>query len=497
MQSDKFDKRTREAAENHHPAYDEQAWEKMSKLLDKHLPEKEEKKRRFIFFIFLFLLLGGSTWLLTTRPWEREEKTVGIQNDIPRNPAQDQSDVIQQTIPGRQDSETVKLQQQQSPSPGTGESKNGAGTIIEPPGSTPGQSEQANQSKEDYILNDKAAINIASEKSTSSQTTDTRPLLVRNTKTGERVPNPQDKKSLPVKKDSPKNEPANLNAAISPNEKSETSVADKNANENTLPKNRQETAQPLKPDLVKNNEPNTDGKATQEQTDAKDVVKSELPPKENPAKDSVANGAKKSPRKSRKNSLVFTISAGPDVSVVGSNQLGKTRMVTGLGLSYTIREKFTISSGFYSARKIYSAGPSDYKAPPEFYQAYPFLEKVDANCRVYEIPVSLAYNFGKRKSQHWFVSAGLSTFLMNEEGYTYFYKYTPTGNTFTNNWKVKNENSHFFSVGTFSAGYRKQVGKRISLSAEPYLKIPFAGVGYGKVKLNSGGVLFSMGIKLF
>jgi hypothetical protein len=33
--------------------------------------------------------------------------------------------------------------------------------------------------------------------------------------------------------------------------------------------------------------------------------------------------------------------------------------------------------------------------------------------------------------------------------------------------------------------------------AEPYIKLPLTGVGYGKVKLNSGGVLFSIGVNPF
>ena len=41
MQFEEFDKKIKEAAEHHHPAYDEQAWGKMNKLLDKHMPQKE------------------------------------------------------------------------------------------------------------------------------------------------------------------------------------------------------------------------------------------------------------------------------------------------------------------------------------------------------------------------------------------------------------------------------------------------------------------------
>ena len=59
MQSDDFDKKIKEAAEHHHPAYEEKAWEQMEKLLDKHLPVKKEDRRRII-FLLLFLLLGRS-----------------------------------------------------------------------------------------------------------------------------------------------------------------------------------------------------------------------------------------------------------------------------------------------------------------------------------------------------------------------------------------------------------------------------------------------------
>ena len=59
MQFDFFDKKIREAADRHHPSYDEQAWKRMRKLLDRHMPEEEENRRRFLFLIPLFLLLGG------------------------------------------------------------------------------------------------------------------------------------------------------------------------------------------------------------------------------------------------------------------------------------------------------------------------------------------------------------------------------------------------------------------------------------------------------
>src|SRR5688572_744288 len=55
MWSDDIHKKMDDAGESHYPAYDEKAWEKMSSLLDKHLPEKK-KKRRFIFLLLPLVL---------------------------------------------------------------------------------------------------------------------------------------------------------------------------------------------------------------------------------------------------------------------------------------------------------------------------------------------------------------------------------------------------------------------------------------------------------
>ncbi|MBK7307238.1 MAG: hypothetical protein IPI88_09460 [Chitinophagaceae bacterium] len=53
----------REAANNHHPAYNDKAWEKMELQLDKHLPQKNDR-RRMIFFLLFFLLLGAGTFFI-------------------------------------------------------------------------------------------------------------------------------------------------------------------------------------------------------------------------------------------------------------------------------------------------------------------------------------------------------------------------------------------------------------------------------------------------
>src|SRR5882757_8584562 len=65
MQFEQFDDKVKQAAEQHHPNYDEKAWTRMEKLLDQHLPQEGDRRRRFIFFIlFSLLLIGGAAWFM-------------------------------------------------------------------------------------------------------------------------------------------------------------------------------------------------------------------------------------------------------------------------------------------------------------------------------------------------------------------------------------------------------------------------------------------------
>jgi hypothetical protein len=155
-----------------------------------------------------------------------------------------------------------------------------------------------------------------------------------------------------------------------------------------------------------------------------------------------------------------------------------------------------LRAGFYYARKLYSATPADYK-PGAPLPSPDYLYRIDADCKVYEIPILLSYNFKRGKKYNLFAGAGLSSYLMKKESYDYIYKYPGDDTEHKYNWSVSDQNRHFFSVMTLSAGYEQKIGKRLSISAEPYLKLPLSGVGEGKVKLNSAGVLFSLNYSPF
>ena len=206
-------------------------------------------------------------------------------------------------------------------------------------------------------------------------------------------------------------------------------------------------------------------------------------------------------KKSKKTSSGFannfgvSISAGPDISGVHANKIGRLTAIFGAGLNYSVSKNFSIRSGFYISKKIYSVDGNDYDLQGGN-TGYASLQNVEANCTVYEIPLKIDYNFKKLKNHNWFVSTGLSSYLMKKENYDYYYK-TPAGQLYNKDYTINNKNKHFFAVLSLSAGYQYYLNNQFSIAAEPYINLSLKGVGEGKVKLNSGGIMMTLKMKPF
>jgi len=425
MLFDNFDKKIKEAAEQHHPAYDENAWRKMESLLNEHLPQQKDR-RRFLFLALTVLLLGGGVFFLLSKPYAKNSDAVAKQTN---------SSTISKTQTDKTDKNTAVVQ------PGiyntNAESANdNSGTGI----TTKIAGKAQNPIADDRIL--------ASRQ--SKQKVDKNELLLNNTAA-------DGNKDIMVSQPENKNDEgleapltSHTNAGIA---KDKNPVNSPVANEKEISNNMQQLQ----------------GSATK---------------KANP----------KNGRPEARNGFSFFVSAGPDVSKAQNSKAGKLTMAWGLGVAYTLN-RFTLKTGVFSANKKYWAGPDDYKlsyTPPANLK----FMGADANCRVIEIPVKLSYNFAEKNKSSWFAGAGLSSYLMKREDYLYEYK-SNTGGSYYHSYEAKNENKHYFSVVNLSGGYSYQLSKTISLSAEPYVEVPLTGIGTGKVHLNSGGVLFTVGVSPF
>jgi len=437
MPFEETDKKITEAAENHHPSYDEKAWEKMNMLLDKHMPVQEKKKRRVAFLLFLFLITGGGAAYLL------------LNGDT---------------------------------------SKKIVSATTEQSSSQPTTTDNATHNQTENIESIKPTGTELSENEKTSNAVKATPVI-----------------SFPVvKKPNENKNKRNLSTTPVKKSKDQDLTNGLPANQNPgLPVNQNSTLNP-DPSINKSgnvSNPNPDP-VTQNKSDISSTKKEEPADVLNPAKNQPVNAetpqasTKSSKKKQGKgNGLFISASVGPDVGAVGGN-VGKIMPVYGLGLGYAFNDRVSIQTGFYSARKIYTADADDYNAPGWWWQFYPTLEKVDADCKVYEIPLLVNYNFSTNKKRNWFGTFGLSSYIMKEEKYTYHYK-TGTGQPAARNWEYYNENKHYFSVITLAGGYERKISNKFSVSLSSYLKLPWQGVGFGKVKLNSAGALLSANFKPF
>lgn len=438
MLSEQFDKKVKEAADNHHPSYDEGAWIRMEKLLNKHLPQKKDGRKRivFILFVFLFLLLGGGSYLMIAKPWQHE-------NSISHNNKNHRKNIPAgaEKYAGADNSEKTKSI--------SSVDNNKFFNPVEG-----GLAKRRQKSSTDIIYDEENTADVAYM-----------PVIKKN-KVGKKT----NDLSIPVKDHS--NTGAKEDEIFQQRDKADDIISEPLKEAAKAFESTNTTEQKLNNDIP---------------VDSIEKIGKEVPLK-------VAKRTKGNARKN--NSLTFSLSAGPDISFAGLGKPGKAKLLIGAGVGYTFRNKLTLRTGFYSARKIYSAGPEQYHPPAYSWISYYDLKDVDADCKVFEIPVSLSYIFSHTAKQNWFGSAGLSSYIMKSESYDYIYK-NSSGQLSTQNWTLKNKNKHYFSILTLSGGYERKINNTFSITAEPYLKIPVTGIGYGKVKLNSAGLLLSAGIRPF
>ncbi len=434
MLDDEINKRINEAAHGYHPSYEDEAWIRMEQMLDEHLPQKKDRRKVFFIFLFTVIIFAGLFFISYHR--EKSISSVSFSNTAPG---------INQAVNNKK----VELSAN-AHSKNTGSSKHEA--IVLP------INENVIPQKQKPIAPDVAAINVNQESFTKNNDGSAKIEIDKNSgTTGEKV---------------------TVEASAS-NNADKLSGTQGKANDNVLQE-----------------------RATRQVVNKISVTNGKDSTKNNQFADEKNHGQSKSANKpvmihkSLGTNFGISVSAGTEVSGLSVGKAGKLTVAYGAGLSFDLSRKLILRTGFYIDKKIYSVGKNDYHFQSGNSSNYNYLQSIDADCRVYEIPLVVNYNFSKIKNHSWFAAGGLSSYLMNKESYEYYYKY-PAGNTYDELWSISNKNKHYFAVLDLSAGYQYTLSKRFSLAAEPYLKLPFSGIGAGKIKLNSAGILFTMTMKPF
>ncbi|HLK31016.1 MAG TPA: hypothetical protein VKT28_20730 [Puia sp.] len=267
-------------------------------------------------------------------------------------------------------------------------------------------------------------------------------------------------------------------------------IADK-----TINKNNQEghAETDKKEDALKNNVANT---PVQKNDDAlKSTAKKEYnvvtKQTTNPMPEAVAGkkAAKTAVKLKKDFHFYAALMVGADISTVKMQSVKGVGGSVGLLLGYHFsRSRFNIETGIYwDTKKYYSAGEyfNKSKLPPGWQSEN--LLYVNGNCNMFEIPINVRYNFIQHKATTFFATAGLSSYIMNKEAYSYRLV-DNSGWAWDGDKSYYHSTQNWFSILNLSAGYEHHLGKIGDIRIEPYAKLPLSGIGLGSLSLSSLGL---------
>lgn len=182
-----------------------------------------------------------------------------------------------------------------------------------------------------------------------------------------------------------------------------------------------------------------------------------------------------------------TLTIAPDASALKIKDIQGLGNSVGLNLEYFFHPNISINAGAMYVFKTYQAGDG-------YSTGYvPAPSHVNGNCWVLDLPLNLRYYAFNQRLSRWYMTVGLSSYLMLKEKYDLEYtSYNYGGNAYGNSLEVQNKNKHYLNIVNLGIGYERVLTDRLSLQVEPYLKLPFTGIGEGSITLKSAGAFVGL-----
>lgn len=187
----------------------------------------------------------------------------------------------------------------------------------------------------------------------------------------------------------------------------------------------------------------------------------------------------------QKSKWALSAAVSADLSATGLEGFTDPGTMVGFAVEYYLADTWSVQTGATYAIKKYTALGSEYETP-EWISARPDdLLSAVAKCTVIDIPLNVRKYFHTKKGKTFFVSSGVSTYLMLREDYNY--EYTEERPNWEPFWRYENRNNHFLGILNLSVGYETPISKNLALGIEPFMKLPLTGIGEGRVRFLSFG----------
>jgi hypothetical protein len=199
-------------------------------------------------------------------------------------------------------------------------------------------------------------------------------------------------------------------------------------------------------------------------------------------------------------SLNIGFTFGPDYTNAGgmyNNQIGN---YIGLTLGYYLTDKLSINTGFIYTNKFYWSKAHNYffqqpsNISPVLYArsfaAPPPVDYINGASNIWELPLTLRYDFAHHNKTKFFANAGLSSYFMMKQTYIYFL-HSNQNQQLAYQISDNQQVNYWFGIADVSVGFEAEIGKGFSFQAEPFLKLPLRSMGNEDLRLTSYGFLMT------
>ncbi len=272
---------------------------------------------------------------------------------------------------------------------------------------------------------------------------------------------------------------------------------DKGEEETTLPLNKNNTAQ-RQPDETSQRiqETTTSNRLTEAELKKEDTTMASLKSGKDTlvTKDSslakretVAQKNKKKDAQTQRQPGFYGGLAGSfDASTIKLQRINKTGYGLQVLAGYRFSKHLSVETGLgWSLKNYYTKGKYFDKKKTDIPDAVN-IYFTNGDCKMFDVPLNVKYDFAFHKQSNLFLTAGLSSYFMKKENYSYTGDYW--GWVYDTTRHYNNSGANLLSVVNLSIGYQKEIGKHSSLRIEPYIKLPLHGIGIANLPITSTGI---------
>lgn len=218
-------------------------------------------------------------------------------------------------------------------------------------------------------------------------------------------------------------------------------------------------------------------------------------PKEEDTREAMIADEKSDEEKTSKSFPRFSITGlvSPDFSTTSLSKYSRPSNVFGLLIGYRVFNRITVMTGATKSLKRYEGYGQEYSPPEGYWRARTngiVPDEVEGKCGIIEVPVLVQVDVLQRMKNRLFFSVGVSSYFMRSEYYQYTFKEPNPGAA--ESWTAKEPTRYLFKIGHLSAGYDHVIAKKFTLGIEPFLKVPFEGIGWTDINLYSAGAYVSV-----